>query len=259
MSQQQQEPQMTKRVERKHLQELRVLIASIAVLFLVGGAVLWILSSQGILQGPLSNVLLIMFTVSGVLIGLFQWLFPVGAAPAQQMQRASALTEMPQLMVQVPPTLASSVPPSRAPTIEKATYRGIVGVPPPTDSRTIQQRQETVQTIYTQLLQPGITGLTLTGIGGVGKSTLAALVYRYAEEQRRRGNGPFTAEAVWLHVDSSVTMVDLAGNLFEALGELLLDFANLSLRNQALALLHALDTTENARLIIFVQFDNLLD
>src|SRR5260370_38072079 len=54
-------------------------------------------------------------------------------------------------------------------------------------------------------------------------------------------------------------MVDLAGNLFEALGELLPDFANLSLRNQALALLHALDTTENARLIIFDQFENLLD
>ena len=69
--------QTTERSKNRHLQELRVLIASIAVLFLIVGAVLWILSSQGILQGPLSNILLIIFTVLGVLIGLFQWLFPI--------------------------------------------------------------------------------------------------------------------------------------------------------------------------------------
>lgn len=260
MSQQQQKQQVVKQAERRHLQDLRILIASIAVLFLIGGAVLWILSSQGILQGPLSNVLLIIFTMLGVLIGLFQWLFPVGgAAPLQHIPAAPVSTPTPQVIVHLPPTLTPSQQSSQAPTVEKATYRGIVGVPPPTDPRTIQQRQQTVQAIYTRLLQPGITALALTGIGGVGKSTLVALVYGYAEEQRRQSNGPFMAQALWLHVDSSVTMVDLAGNLFEALGKPLPDFANLSLRNQALALLDALETTENARLIVFDQFENLLD
>ncbi len=257
MSQQQQKPQATKRAERRHLQERRILLASIAALFLIGGAVLWILSSQGILRGTPSGLLPIIFTVMGVFIGLFQWLFPVSAGPPQQLPGAPA--PPPQIIVHVPPTLASREPISSTPTVVKTTYRGIVGVPPPTDSRTIQQRQRMVQAIYTRLIQPEISALALTGIGGVGKSTLAALVYRYAEEQRSRGNGPFGAEALWLHVDSSVTMVDLAGNLFEALGEPLPDFTSLSLHNQAQALLHALDTTENARLIIFDQFEDLLD
>src|SRR5947199_10872792 len=100
MSQQQQEQQIVKRAERRHLQELRVLIVSIAVLFLIGGAILWILSSQGILQGPLSNVLLIIFTVLGVLIGLFQWLFPVGGvAPPQHIPDAPVPTPTPQVIV----------------------------------------------------------------------------------------------------------------------------------------------------------------
>src|SRR5438876_908987 len=257
MSQQQQKPQTTKRAERRHLQERRILIASIAALFLIGGAVLWILSSQGILQGTLSGLLPIIFTVMGVFIGLFQWLFPVPAGPPQQLPDAPAPT--PQIIVHIPPTPASPEPISSTPTVVKTTYRGIVGVPPPTDSRTIQQRQRMVQATYARLIQPEIAALALTGIGGVGKSTLAALIYRYAEEQRSRGNGPFGAEALWLHVDSSVTMVDLAGNLFEALGKPLPDFTSLSLRNQAQALLHALDTTENARLIIFDQFEDLLD
>jgi len=257
MSQQQQKPQTTKRAERRHLQERRILIASIAALFLIGGAVLWILSSQGILQGTLSGLLPIIFTVMGVFIGLFQWLFPVPAGPPQQLPDTPAPT--PQIIVHIPPTPASPEPISSTPTVVKTTYRGIVGVPPPTDSRTIQQRQRMVQATYARLIQPEISALALTGIGGVGKSTLAALIYRYAEEQRSRGNGPFGAEALWLHVDSSVTMVDLAGNLFEALGKPLPDFTSLSLRNQAQALLHALDTTENARLIIFDQFEDLLD
>src|SRR5207253_8477779 len=107
----------------------------------------------------------------------------------------------------------------------------------------IQQRQKAVQDIYARLMQVGVTAIALTGIAGVGKSTLAALAYRYAEEQRRAGSGLFTAEALWLNIDSSVTMADLAGNLFEALARPLPGFANLSLQNQAQALFSALNTT----------------
>src|SRR5207302_599584 len=101
---------------------------------------------------------------------------------------------------------------------DKTTHRGIIGIPPPTDPRTIQQREHLVKEIYTKLIQPGITAIALTGIGGVGKSTLAALVYRYAEEQRFANNAPFQAEYLWLTVDPAVTFADLVGNLFEALG-----------------------------------------
>ncbi len=104
-----------------------------------------------------------------------------------------------------------------------------------------------------------MTALVLTGIGGVGKSTLAALVYRYAEEQRQAGHGPFAAPAVWLTIDSAVTMADLAGNLFEVFGKPLPDFARLSLQHQAMALFNVLNTSEQPRLVILDQFENLLD
>jgi ABC-type glutathione transport system ATPase component len=57
-----------------------------------------------------------------------------------------------------------------------------------------------------------VTAIALTGISGAGKSTLAALTYQYAEKQRRTGHGPFLAESLWLGVDASVTMDDLAGS-----------------------------------------------
>src|SRR5258707_13310351 len=96
-------------------------------------------------------------------------------------------------------------------------------------------------------------------MAGVGKSTLAALIYRYAEEQRRAGGGPFTTEAIWLNIDAAGTFADLAGNLFEGLGKPLPEFTNLFLPHQALALFNVLNTAEQPRLVILDQFESLLD
>src|SRR3989440_518411 len=259
MSTEKQDQKQRKTRERKQLQERRFIIVSTAILLLVGATILWILNSQGIIRGSWSGILLIIFTVTGIIIGLFQWLYPISSPlPPQTQPNAAAVaaTPAPQIIVHVPPTAPA---PSLPVPGERATYRGIVGVPPPTDPRTIQQRQKAVQDIYSRLLRQDLTAIALTGIAGVGKSTLAALIYRYAEEQRRAGSGIFTAESLWLNVDSSVTMADLAGNLFEALHQPMPDFANLSLQNQALALFNALNGAEDARLIIFDQFENLLD
>ena len=259
MSTEKQDQKQRKTRERKQLQERRFIIVSTAILLLVGATILWILNSQGIIRGSWSGILLIIFTVAGIIIGLFQWLYPISSPPPPQTQphaAAVAATPAPQIIVHMPPTAPAPSLPAPG---ERATYRGIVGVPPPTDPRTIQQRQKAVQDIYSRLLRQDLTAIALTGIAGVGKSTLAALIYRYAEEQRRAGSGIFTAESLWLNVDSSVTMADLAGNLFEALHQPMPDFANLSLQNQALALFNALNGAEDARLIIFDQFENLLD
>ncbi len=138
------------------------------------------------------------------------------------------------------------------------THHTILGYPPPTDPKTIQQREEVTKDVYMRLIQPDSTAVVLTGIGGLGKSTLAALVYRYAEEQRQAHNGLFTAEALWLTIDRTVTMVDLAMTLFEALSKPVPDFNSLTPRSQALDLFKALDTVDKARLIILDQFENLL-
>src|SRR2546421_228784 len=119
--------------------------------------------------------------------------------PLQQ----DASPEIPGVLPQ-PPLHGSPTQPTPPLSPSQLTpYRVVLALPPPTDPRTIQQREQTVEDIYAQLIEPGVTAIVITGIGGVGKSTLAALLYRYAEEQRRADNEPFTADALWLRIDPS--------------------------------------------------------
>jgi len=201
-------PQQKKVQARKQLIERRMLIATVAVLFLGTAVVFWILNAQSIIKGSWSSVLSIIFIFMSVLIGLFQWLFPVSnssptnsASPAHSALPGApdVLAQPPHIIVQMHPAdITSALAPAK---VEKAPYRGIMGMPPPTDPRTIQQREVAVKDIYTALLQPATSAVVLTGIGGVGKSTLAALVYRYAETQRQSSRGPFSEPAIWLNID----------------------------------------------------------
>ncbi len=251
----------------KHRPWLRWVIVIITFILIAVGAIIWVANSNG----PWISILpIIIFTALGVVISLFQWLFPVSSSAGSSEhhllsyhtpQVSTAGTSLspqaiPPIIVPFPTTQPL---PSISPAQEKAAYRGIVGFPPPTDSRTIQQREKVVKEVYAQLLQSDITAIVLTGIGGVGKSTLAALIHRHAEEQRRLGSSPFTAEALWLRIDPAVTITDLVGTIFEALDKPQLDFGSLTPQNLAVALFNALNTTERSRLIVLDQFENLLD
>src|SRR2546425_1308371 len=138
-----------------------------------------------------------------------------------------------------------------------AIHPGILGLPPPTHPQSVQQRPGAVLDIYTKLTRTDTTALVLTGLAGVGKSTLAALVYRYAEEQRQAGEEPFKAEPLWLKINPTVTMVDLATTLFEALGKPLPDVH--TPQNLATVLFQMLNTVHEPRLIVLDQFEELLD
>src|SRR5436309_236874 len=78
----------------------------------------------------------------------------------------------------------------------------------------------------------------------------------YAEEQRLEGNGPFTATALWLRVDASLTMSDLADRLLGSLGKFIPNFDDLPPQNQALALINAMGTRSEPRLVFVDQFEN---
>lgn len=258
---QQAQPPNNPHAQHKHRPWLRWVILIIALTMIGVAAIIWVENSKT----PWLTILpIIIFTALGVVIALFQWLFPISSssAPAHhtlqynEPQLATVGPPVQPIFVHVPTT--QQLPPI-IPSQEKAAYRGIVGFPPLTDSRTIQQREKLVKEIYAQLLSPEVTAIVLTGIGGVGKSTLAALIHRYAEEQRRPGIGPFTAEALWLRIDPAVTMTDLVGTIFDAFGKPPLDMDSLTPQNLAVALFNALNTTASPRLLILDQFENLLD
>jgi tetratricopeptide (TPR) repeat protein len=137
-----------------------------------------------------------------------------------------------------------------------APYRGILSNPSLTDIRIIQQRTELVKDLHTKLTASDCNGLILTGIGGVGKSTLAALIYRYIKEQSTQ---LFTGTPLWLHIDPSTTFVDILGTLYKALDAPLPQLSDLSPANQVHDLFHLLSTTTFPRLIVLDQFENLLD
>ncbi len=151
------------------------------------------------------------------------------------------------------------LPLSYTPLNTRAVPTQVFGSFPFIDSRIIQQREDTVKDIYTRLSQAHLSAVVLTGIGGVGKSILAALLYRYAEEQRRASNGPFITEALWIRVDDAFTITELAKILFGASGLSVPDFTSVSPADQAAKILNMLNDPERTRLIVLDQFENLLD
>lgn len=196
------------------------------------------------------------FAELSVVVALLQWLFPISSHTAEQ--TTATLSELPtsQIATYFPSTVLQ---PQQSLLEKKPTFRKIVGLPPPTDPRAIQQRETIVKRVYTELISQNTSAVVLTGIAGVGKSTLAALVYRYAEEQRRIGNGPFTIGAIWLNIDPAVNIDDLMGTLFENLSKPLPDVSNLDPRLQAAVLFKELNETDKFQLVILDQFENLLD
>lgn len=222
----------------------------VALLLLAVATVIWIISSKGSWTAILPIVI---FSVLGVVIALFQWLFPTSSSTHEQI---FSILQASQLFMPVP---SNELVSQLLPATRKTSFRSMKGLPPPTDPRTILQRETVVREIYAELTMPRISAMVLTGIAGVGKSTLAALVYHYAEEQRHAGSGLFTTEAIWLNVDPAVTIDDLVGTLFENLGKPLPDVSDLPPQLQASALFSALNSIDKVQLVILDQFENLLD
>ncbi len=231
---------------------LRLILAIITVLFIGVGTTI------AIFRGTLFNTVSIIFAAAGAVFALCQWLLPVSHTQSNHPTPTISPSSIPPIIIQVPGMQTTPIP-QALPLAKNMNYRGIIGLPPPTEPRTIQQRKQEIREAYTLLTRPDVTAVVLTGIGGVGKSTLAALVFRYAEEQRHMRNGLFTGEAIWLRVDSSVTLYELASNLFEALGITPPDFGRLAPQNQAAELFRALNTLDKPCLIILDQFENLLN
>jgi tetratricopeptide (TPR) repeat protein len=55
---------------------IRIITFIIAILLLIAGALVWILSTEHLIQGDWSTILSVVFTVLGVILALLTWLFP---------------------------------------------------------------------------------------------------------------------------------------------------------------------------------------
>jgi len=223
-----------------------------AAVFFIAGAVIWTFDVLGIIPGLRSTFLLPVIIVLDAIFSLFLLIFlvvyfsPAARVGATDVASTKQVLQFP--LPHLPPTQSS-----------RAADRDTRALLPLTDARTIQQREKVVKEVYKKLVSPDISSIVLTGIAGVGKSTLAGLIYNYAEEQRRAGRGIFTAQAIWLKIDSYTAMINLAMRLFEALGKELPDFGGLSSQDQAAALFNAINKPSKVRLIVLDQFENLLD
>ncbi len=206
---------------RKHLfrRRLFTFIALLTILLIIVG----ILSVLNIISGVLAVVLSLIFTTAGVAFSIYTHLFPSASPPGDSSSQVILLDS---------------------------------GVLPFINYNFIYENHEVIEEIYMKLIQSDITAFVLTGNPGVGKSTLAALVYSYAEKQRLEGNGPFTATALWLRVDASLTMSNLVDRLLGSLGKFIPNFDDLPPQNQALALINAMETRSEPRLVFVDQFEN---
>src|SRR6266851_68888 len=248
MSTHRQQQQSDQEKKRTWFSRRNVVIATIVIVALLTTTA-WILSILNVISATWAAITTAVLTVAGFVFTLVS-AFPSllhSETPGQSKTSSSSS------QLQGAPDSSSSPDP--------VVQRGIAGLPPPTNPRTIQPRAKEVQEIYAQLTQDDTTAVVLTGIGGAGKSTLAALVSQHVEKQRIDGKGPFMAEALWLRVDAAaeIGMTDLMGNLMEALGKAMPNMGSLTPANQAAALFNALNTTEKARLVILDQFETLLD
>src|SRR5438477_424008 len=164
MAKQHQEQSANPQIETKKRggSSQRKLIITAVVLIAFVVAIIWILSSLSIIPNSWAAISSIIVAVFGTLFAFLQSLHlflppdahEPSAIPEHVLQPASP--QIPPIVIQLPATQLLSIQSAPA---NRVPYRGIVGLPPPTDPRTIQQRNHVVKEIYAKLTQPSVTAI----------------------------------------------------------------------------------------------------
>jgi hypothetical protein len=132
-------------------------------------------------------------------------------------------------------------------------------VPPYTSSRVILPCREFVKHIYKNFNKLDITFVVITGLAGIGKSTLAALIYQYhhsASFLRKM----FTTKPLWLELNSQVKFVEVVEGICNYLGQPLPpNFNDLNIDAKTTLIAQVLEKARKSKLVILDQLDSWLD
>ncbi len=131
-------------------------------------------------------------------------------------------------------------------------------VPPATDSSTIMQRGDEVITVLRMLTDLQTSTVLLSGDAGVGKSTLAALLYRRLQLMSQAGL-PAPRRFVWLSIGAYTTLPDVIAAILSNLGLSEPGFFLLKPAEQIASLRRALRRPRESTFIVLDQFEELLD
>ena len=252
---------------------VRIILFVCALLGLVAAAIFWLLNIQPAVFSTLFGASGVIFT----LIALYPIIVPaktpdpvspqvtVNTPVTVNVLPPSYTAPQPQASPAPPaqPSAASQPPSASASDSLYANPLSLRSLPLPAGANHIQKREQNVKDIYAQMIEPGVSAVALCGIGGVGKSTLASLVFDYAEQERKAGKGPFKGAPMLLRLNENTSFLELATNIYACVEKSMPpDFAHLPPQSQAYALFNALNTPaspETPRLVILDQFENLLD
>ena len=139
-------------------------------------------------------------------------------------------------------------------------------VPPATDARATLQRVDDVNTVLRMLGEAQTSTVALTGAGGAGKSTLAALVHRRLQTAGIATGAavaaqPAFSQFVWLSLGPNATLPDCLAALISTIntGSLPTDFFLLKADQQIALLFYALSRAQGGVFVVLDQFEELLN
>lgn len=134
---------------------------------------------------------------------------------------------------------------------------GVSTTPPLMDPNGIMQRADDISAIQHMLTDEHTCTVVLVGNPGVGKSTLAALIYHRLLLAKQAGM-PAPRYLVWLRLNSYTTIPDLISTILQGVEVQEPDLFLLALEQQITVLWHALRRENKNALIVLDQFEALL-
>ena len=134
---------------------------------------------------------------------------------------------------------------------------GVHTTPPLLDSNVIMQRADDIDIVQRMLNDDETSAVLLVGNSGVGKSTVATLIYHRLLLTKESGM-PAPHHLVWMQVNSYTTLSDLLVAMLSGIEVQQADLLLLTLEQQIALVLRALQRQQENALLVLDQFESLI-